>query len=62
VGLPGAPDTRNARQRTHGRSGSTGPKERTLFVQKRALSVRRKVFFLLILEGEQGGVAAVLQQ
>jgi len=45
VGRPGAPDTRNERQRRHGRSGRTGRKERTLFVQNRALSVRTKSFF-----------------
>jgi len=45
VGRPGAPDARNERQRRHGRSGRTGRKERTLFVRKRALSVRRKRFF-----------------
>jgi len=45
VGRPGAPDARNERQRRHRRSGRTGRKERTLFVRKQALSVRRKRFF-----------------
>jgi len=45
VGCPGAPDARDERQRRHGRSGRTGRKELTLFVWKRALSVRRKRFF-----------------
>jgi len=44
-GRPGAPDARNERQRTHGRSGRTGLNERTLFVRKRALAVWRKRFF-----------------
>jgi len=34
VGRLGAPDARDERQRRHGGSGRTGPKERTLFVQK----------------------------
>jgi len=45
VGRPGRPDARNERQRKHGRSGRTRRKEWTLFVPKRALSVRRKRFF-----------------
>jgi len=45
VGRPGAPDARDERQRRHGRSERTGHKERTLFVQMRALSFRRKMFF-----------------
>jgi len=48
VGRPGAPDARDERQRRHRRSGRTGRKERTLFVLKRALSVRRKTVFLLL--------------
>jgi len=45
VGRPGAPDARNESQSRHGRFGRTGRKERTLFVRKRALSLRRKMFF-----------------
>ena len=45
VGSPGSPAARNERQRRHGRSGRTGRKELTLFIRKRALSVRRNMFF-----------------
>jgi len=45
VVCPGAPDARNERQRRHGRPRRTGCKEQTVFVWKRALSVRRKSFF-----------------
>jgi len=45
VGHPGAPDARNKRQGRHGRSRSTVRKERTLFIRKWALSVRRKRVF-----------------
>jgi len=45
VGRPDAPDSRDERERKHGRSVRTGCKEQTLFVQKQALSIRRKRFF-----------------
>jgi len=45
VERPGAPDTREERQRRHGRSRRTGRQEWTLLVRKRALSVRRKSVF-----------------